>query len=81
MTWLQMIPDNTGRVITVMYYENGKVKDRDELDDAYASGDITRSQYEAALEGKIDEESVCKWNYSGWNKEYGATEWKSHFSG
>ena len=52
MTWLQLIPDNTGRVITVMYYENGKVKDRDELDDAYASGDITRSQYEAALEGQ-----------------------------
>ena len=104
MTWLALAPDNTGRVITVMYYPDGshdperkqypapaderyqpsvwyidiidgieydedgiavfidkyldvilspegdvKVDDRDELEAAYASGDLTREQYEAAL--------------------------------
>ena len=104
MTWLELIPDDTYRVITVMYYPDGthdperkhypvtaderyqpsvwyidvieateydedgialfidkyldvimtpegdvKVDDRDELDAAYASGDLTREQYDAAL--------------------------------
>ncbi len=104
MTWLEMIPDSTHRVITAMYYPDGthdserkqypvtaneeyqpsvwyidviegigqgedgvalfidkyldvimtpegdvKVDDRDELDAAYASGDLTKEQYDAAL--------------------------------
>ena len=104
MTWLEMIPDGTYRVITTMYYPEGthdperkqypvtaneqyqpsiwyidiiegteydedgvavfidkyldvimtpegdvKVDDRDELDMAYASGDLTKEQYDAAL--------------------------------
>ena len=104
MTWLELIPDDTCRVITVMYFPDGthgperqnypltaseeykpsiwyvdiiegtgydedgiaafidkyldviitpegdvKVDDRDELDAAYASGDLTKEQYDAAL--------------------------------
>ena len=104
MTWLEMIPDDTQRMITIMYFPDGthdperkqypvtanekyqpsvwyidiiegiepgedgvavfidkyldvimtpegdvKVDDRDELDAAYASGDLTKAQYEAAL--------------------------------
>ena len=104
MTWLEMIPDDTRRVITAMYFPDGthdperkhypaaadaryrpsvwyidiierteydedgvavfidkyldviltpegdvKVDDRDELDAAYASGDLSRVQYDAAL--------------------------------
>ena len=104
MTWLEMIPDDARRVITVMYFPDGthgperqnypltaseeyqpsiwyvdiiegtvydedgiaafidkyldviitpegdvKVDDRDELDAAYASGDLTGEQYDAAL--------------------------------
>ena len=104
MTWLEMIPDDTRRVITTMYFPDGthdperkhypaaaderyrpsvwyidiiegteydedgvavfidkyldviltpegdvKVDDRDELDAAYASGDLSRVQYDAAL--------------------------------
>ena len=104
MTWLELIPDDTRRVITVMYFPDGthgperqnypltaseeyqpsiwyvdiiegteydedgvaafidkyldviitpegdvKVDDRDELDAAYASGDLTKEQYDAAL--------------------------------
>lgn len=104
MTWLEMIPDDTCRVITVMYFPDGthgperqnypltaseeyqpsiwyvdiiegtgydedgiaafidkyldviitpegdvKVDDRDELDAAYASGELTKEQYDAAL--------------------------------
>jgi len=104
MTWLELIPDNTNRVITVKYFpdgthdferksypvpaderyqpsiwyvdvtdgieydENGvivyidkyldviftpegdiKVDDRDELDAAYASGELTREQYDDAI--------------------------------
>ena len=104
MTWLELIPDDTRRVITAMYFPDGthgperesypvtaneqyqpsiwyidiiegteydedgvaafidkyldviitpegdvKVDDRDELDAAYASGDLTKAQYEAAL--------------------------------
>ena len=104
MTWLEMIPDDTRRVITIMYFPDGthdperesypvtaneqyqpsvwyidiiegteydedgvavfidkyldvimtpegdvKVDDRDELDAAYASGVLTKAQYEAAL--------------------------------
>ena len=104
MTWLEMIPDDTQRMITTMYFPDGthdperkqypitanekyqpsvwyidiiegiepgedgvavfidkyldvimtpegdvKVDDRDELDAAYASGDLTKAQYEAAL--------------------------------
>lgn len=38
-----------------------KVDDRDELDEAYASGDITREQYEAALrEGDEILEELCR---------------------
>ena len=105
MTWLELIPDGTHRVITVKYFPDGtydaerqqypipqgtkympsvwyvdvtdgiytdtdgvvtyidkfldviftpegdiKVDDRDELEDAYANGTITRAQYEDALE-------------------------------
>ena len=105
MTWLELIPDDTRRVITVMYFPDGthgperqnypltaseeyqpsiwyvdiiegteydedgvaafidkyldviitpegdvKVDDRDELDAAYASGELTKEQYDAALE-------------------------------
>ena len=104
MTWLEMIPDDARRVITVMYFPDGthgperqnypltaseeyqpsiwyvdiiegtgydedgiaafidkyldviitpegdvKVDDRDELDAAYASGELTKEQYDAAL--------------------------------
>ena len=104
MTWLEMIPDDTQRMITIMYFPDGtrdperkqypvtanekyqpsvwyidiiegiepgedgvavfidkyldvimtpegdvKVDDRDELDAAYASGDLTEDQYDAAL--------------------------------
>ena len=104
MTWLELIPDGTHRVITAMYFPDGthdperkqypvtteeryqpsiwyidiiegtgydedgvavfidkyldvimtpegdvKVDDRDELDAAYASGDLTKEQYDAAL--------------------------------
>ena len=104
MTWLELIPDDTCRVITVMYFPDGthgperqnypltaseeyqpsiwyvdiiegteydedgiaafidkyldviitpegdvKVDDRDELDAAYASGELTKEQYDAAL--------------------------------
>ena len=104
MTWLEMIPDDTQRMITTMYFPDGaydperkqypvtanekyqpsvwyidiiegiepgedgvalfidkyldvimtpegdvKVDDRDELDAAYASGDLTKAQYDAAL--------------------------------
>ena len=104
MTWLELIPDDTRRVITVMYFPDGthgperqnypltaseeyqpsiwyvdiiegtgydedgiaafidkyldviitpegdvKVDDRDELDAAYASGELTKAQYDAAL--------------------------------
>ena len=104
MTWLEMIPDDSHRVITAMYFPDGahdperkqypsavnekyqpsvwyiditegkeydedgvavfvdkyldviitpegdvKVDDRDELDAAYASGDLTGEQYDAAL--------------------------------
>ena len=108
MTWLELIPDDTCRVITVMYFPDGthgperqnypltaseeyqpsiwyvdiiegteydedgiaafidkyldviitpegdvKVDDRDELDAAYASGELTKEQYDAAL-GECD---------------------------
>ena len=104
MTWLELIPDDTRRVITVMYFPDGthgperqnypltaseeyqpsiwyvdiiegteydedgiaafidkyldliitpegdvKVDDRDELDAVYASGELTKEQYDAAL--------------------------------
>ena len=104
MTWLELIPDGTHRVITAMYFPDGKhdperkhypvpaderyrpsvwyidiiegtgygedgvavfidkyldvimtpegdvkVDDRDELDAAYVSGDLTKEQYDAAL--------------------------------
>ena len=104
MTWLELIPDGTRRVITTMYFPDGthdperkhypltaderyqpsiwyidiiegteqdedgiavfidkyldviitpegevKVDDRDELDAAYASGELTKEQYDAAL--------------------------------
>ena len=104
MTWLELIPDDTCRVITVMYFPDGthgperqnypltaseeyqpsiwyvdiiegteydedgiaafidkyldviitpegdvKIDDRDELDAAYASGELTKEQYDAAL--------------------------------
>ena len=104
MTWLELIPDGTHRVITVMYFPDGthdperkdypvtadekyrpsiwyidiiegteydedgiavfidkyldviitpegevKVDDRDELDAAYASGELSKEQYDAAL--------------------------------
>ena len=104
MTWLELIPDGTHRVITAMYFPDGthgperesypvtvnekyqpsiwyidiiegteydedgvaafidkyldviitpegdvKVDDRDELDAAYASGELTKEQYDAAL--------------------------------
>lgn len=104
MTWLELIPDNANRVITVMYFPNGthgkerknyplpacrqyqpsvwyvdvvegieydadgiavfvdkyldviftpegdvKVDDRDELDQAYASGELSKEQYDSAL--------------------------------
>lgn len=104
MTWLELIPDDTRRVITAMYFPDGtrgperqnypltaseeyqpsiwyvdiiegteydedgvaafidkyldviitpegdvKVDDRDELDAAYASGELTKEQYDAAL--------------------------------
>ena len=104
MTWLELIPDDTRRVITAMYFPDGthgperesypvtaneqyqpsiwyidiiegieqdedgiavfidkyldvivtpegdiKVDDRDELDAAYASGDLTKVQYDTAL--------------------------------
>lgn len=104
MTWLQLVPDNTHRVITVKYFPDNthdeerrnypepadaryqpsvwyvditegteydqdgvliyidkyldviflpegevSISDRDELDDAYASGELTKEQYEAAL--------------------------------
>ena len=104
MTWLELIPDDTRRVITVMYFPDGthgperqnypltaseeyqpsiwyvdiiegtgydedgiaafidkyldviitpegdvKVDDRDELDAAYASGELTKEQYDTAL--------------------------------
>ena len=104
MTWLELIPDDTRRVITVMYFPDGthgperqnypltaseeyqpsiwyvdiiegteydedgvaafidkyldviitpegdvKVDDRDELDAAYASGELTKEQYDAAM--------------------------------
>ena len=104
MTWLALVPDNTRRVITVMYYPDGthdperkqypvpasekyqpsvwyiditdgfgydedgimffmdkyldvilfpegsfKIDDRDELDRAYESGELSREQYESAL--------------------------------
>lgn len=104
MTWLELIPDDARRVITVMYFPDGthgperqnypltaseeyqpsiwyvdiiegtgydedgiaafidkyldviitpegdvKVDDRDELDAAYASGELTKEQYDAAL--------------------------------
>ncbi len=105
MTWLELIPDDTDRVITVMYFPDGthdaerkgypvpanekyqpsiwyvdviegieydeggiavfvdkyldviftpegdvKIDDRDELDAAYASGELTKEQYDAALQ-------------------------------
>ena len=104
MTWLELIPDGTSRVITIKYFPDGshdaqrkqyptpadpryqpsiwyvdvtdgieydetgivvyidkyldviftpegdvKIDDRDELDDAYQSGELTREQYDAAL--------------------------------
>ncbi len=104
MTWLELVPDHTNRVITIKYFPDGthdaerkrypasidgryqpsiwyvdvtdgieydeygiavyidkyldviftpegdiKVDDRDELDAAYLSGDISKEQYEAAL--------------------------------
>ena len=104
MTWLELVPDNTDRLITIMYFPEGthdserhnypipadnryqpsvyyvdvtegieydeygiatytdkyldviftpegdvKIDDRDELDAAYATGDITKEQYDAAL--------------------------------
>ena len=104
MTWLELVPDGTGRVITVKYFPDGthdaerkhypvpadprfrpsvwyvdiiegieydefgvavfvdkyldviftpegdvRIDDRDELDRAFASGELTEAQYEAAL--------------------------------
>ena len=104
MSWLELVPDNTSRVITIMYFPEGtrdkerhyypipsdqryqpsiyyvditegieydeygiatyvdkyldviftpegdvKIDDRDELDAAYASGELTKEQYDAAL--------------------------------
>ena len=113
MTWLELIPDDTKRVITVMYFQNGThgeersdypltantlyqpsvryvdvteeivydecgiavfidkyldviftpegdvlIDDRDELDEAYDSGELTELQYEEALSecGRIVDE-------------------------
>ncbi len=105
MSWLELVPDDTSRVITIMYFPEGthdneryhyptpadqrfrpsiyyvditegityddygvatyidkyldviftpegdvKIDDRDELDAAYASGELTRKQYDAALQ-------------------------------
>ena len=105
MTWLQLVPDGTHRVITVMYFPDGshgkerkqypvpaceryqpsvwymdvienleydedgvavfvdkyldvimspegdiRIDDRDELDSAFASGELSKAQYDAALE-------------------------------
>ena len=104
MSWLELVPDDTSRVITIMYFPEGtydserhnypalpnkrfqpsiyyvdiiegieydeygiatfvdkyldviftpegdvKIDDRDELDAAYASGELTKEQYDAAL--------------------------------
>lgn len=112
MTWLELIPDNTNRVITIKYFPDGthdaermhypipmnpqyqpsvfyvditegieydqdgiavyidkyldviftpegdiKMDDRDELDAAYKSGDISKEQYDAAL---IEGEKILK---------------------
>lgn len=115
MTWLQLVPDNTHRVITVKYFpdntvdperhnypktaddryrpsiwyvdvtdgteydEKGilvyidkyldviftpegdiKVDDRDELDAAFSSGELTKEQYDAAiLEGNLILKELC----------------------
>lgn len=104
MSWMQLVPDNTSRVVTVMYFPNGqhdterinypepanikyqpsiwyvdvidgmeydeygiamfidkyldviftpegdvKIDDRDELDEAFNSGELTKEQYESAI--------------------------------
>lgn len=104
MCWLQLIPDNTNRLITAMYkktQDSGavpdvsiwyvdvidgfdsdpdgvtafydlyldvifspcgdcKVDDRDELEDAYRFGHISREQYERALkEGELIVDELC----------------------
>jgi len=98
MTWLQLIPDDTHRLITVMYLPDNTVSgwyvdvmegfeyaedgvviyedkyldvyftpqgdmvidDRDELDAAYESGELTKEQYEAALlEGENIVAELC----------------------
>ena len=98
MTWLQLIPDDTHRLITVMYLPDNTVSgwyvdvmegyeyaedgvliyedkyldvyftpqgdmvidDRDELDAAYESGELTKEQYEAALlEGERIVAELC----------------------
>lgn len=109
MTWLQLIPDNTHRVITAKFLPKGKVidgidyeesvsvwyvdvieefgydqdgvlyfydkyldvifdpegdvilDDKDELEAAYESGDLTKEQYEAALnEGDLIQVELCQ---------------------
>ena len=116
MTWMQLIPESAKRLITVMYFPDGKhdserhiypsfaegkyqpsvwyvdvaegieydedgvlvyidkyldvifipegepsVSDRDELDEAYKAGDITREQYESAIaEGDAILRELCE---------------------
>ena len=116
MTWLELIPDGQSRVITIMYYPDGRhdedrknypqpandkyqpslwyvdvtegieydeygiaiyvdkyldviftpegdvmVDDRDELDDAYASGELSDAQYQAAIrEGESILKELCE---------------------
>lgn len=53
----------TDKYLDVIFSAEGDVKvdDRDELDEAYATGDITRAQYEAALlEGDEILRDLCK---------------------
>lgn len=115
MTWLELVPDNTNRVITIIYYKNGthdekranypkvsnteyqpsiwyidiiegieydehgiavfidkyldviftpegdvKIDDKDELDAAYSSGELSTEQYEVAIkEGDIIVQELC----------------------
>lgn len=98
MIWLQLIPDDRHRLITVMYLPDNTVSgwyvdvmegfeyaedgviiyedkyldvyftpqgdvhidDRDELDEAYESGELTKVQYEAALlEGESIVSELC----------------------
>ncbi|MBP3636512.1 MAG: hypothetical protein J6K13_03015 [Clostridia bacterium] len=77
MTWLQLVPDDQHRLITVKYLPNGKpslwyvdviitpqgdvkIDDREELEAAYASGDMTEEQYRRTLaEGEKIVQDMC----------------------